>query len=312
MRAIDPEDRRRSERLPAAWCKFGFWMGPSRPGRLASLFSHCAAGFRTAGRASRLGAVAALAVVLVGCVSPQEPSPAGSRDHLLGWFKRTGDETLIPVFKRDGIYYSVCRGFEVPLRECPEGLEWAVTPSSMTGTKIGWDAASWTNYLTVMDAQASNFTDGRYGTGEREPLRRVAKPPGLVEAEARRPHTHDDFLGLYQPVWIPGMRIEIRKEGRRYFSQDRAYRNPGLWKPSGEPREVTPLPEQLGFTGFERHSSPQLLYNEALRRFEIVMTDAKLSPSIGRMPLARVPAPASCEGGDAPQPLARIGIPSWH
>lgn len=90
----------------------------------------------------------ALLIVLPGCVKPGAQSQTGPRDHLVGWFNLSGcDEqnqvvsghgTLIPVFKRDGTYYSVCRGGEVPLKECPEGLEWALTPSSMAGTKIGF------------------------------------------------------------------------------------------------------------------------------------------------------------------------------
>ena len=47
-------------------------------------------------------------------------------------------DTIIPVFKTDGTYYSVCRGFEIPLKQCPEGVEWAATPSSMVGTTIGY------------------------------------------------------------------------------------------------------------------------------------------------------------------------------
>ena len=255
-----------------------------------------------------------LLTVLSGCGEPGARSQAGPRDHLHGWYKVTKGDTLIPVFKRDGTYYSVCRGFEIPFKECPEGLEWALTPSSMVGTKIGWDAASKTAYLAVVDAQASNFTDGGYGTGEKEPMTRLDKPSGLLDAKARPPRTHDDFLGWYQLVWTPGVRIEIRKDGDRYFSQDREFGGPkpGSWTTRVEPRELTRLPDQLGFTGFDRKKRHRLVYNDTLNRFELVMGIEGTTSSIIRMPLARISAPSSPEGGRTPSPMVAIGIPSWH
>lgn len=262
--------------------------------------------------------------VLTGCVSPPGHPQGGNRDHLLGWFKLpgrnehkeviSGHDTLIPVFKRSGAYYSVCRGAEVLLQACPEGLEWAVTPSSMTGTKIGWDAVSKTAYLAVLDSQASNFTDGRYGVGDKQPLTRVNKPSGLLDAKARSPRTRDDFLGWFQPAWFPWVKIEVRKDGSRYVSQEWEFHGPepGSWQTSAETRPLTQLPDQLGFTGFERGGGPRLVYNGALKRFELVMTDPKRSTPEIRMPLARVPALASSGRQVLPPTAARIGIPSWH
>jgi hypothetical protein len=261
-----------------------------------------------------LALAASLVTLIGGCGKSPERSTATNRDHLVGWYKRSGGDTVIPVFMRDGTYYSVCRGVEVPLRPCPEGLEWAVTPSSMTGTKIGWDATSKTYYLAVMDGQASNFTDGRSGVGEKEPMTRIEKPPELLDAKARRPRTPDDLLGWYQPVWFPWVRIEIRKDGERYLSQDHEFRGatPGSWTTRLETRELTPLPDQLGFTGFERHGGRRLVYHAPLKRFELVMMDTKRTPAVIRMPLARVGAPSSPESDGAPQPRVMIGIPSWH
>lgn len=180
----------------------------------------------------------------------------------------------------------------------------------MVGTKIGWDAASKTHYLAVMDQQASNNSEGGYGREEMQPMTQIEKPSELLKAEARRPRTQDDFLGWYQPIWFPWVRIEIRKDGDRYVSQEHEFRGPkpGSWQTRVELRELTPLSDQLGFTGFERHSSPRLVYNEALKRFELVMT----TPSVIRMPLARISAPCSPEGDHAPPPTVAIGIPSWH
>jgi hypothetical protein len=269
-----------------------------------------AARLRKAGMGSHTALVIALVVAAAGCANP----PGGSRDHLLGWFKLTKGDTLIPVLKQAGTYYSVCWGVEIPLKECPEGLEWAVSPSSMTGTKIGWDAASNTPYLAVVDEQASNFTDGRYGVGEKEAMTRVDKPPRLLQAKARRPRAQEDFLGWFQPVWLPWVKITIRKDGDRYVNQDWELHGaePRSWKAHPETRELTPLPDQLGFGGFERHGGPRLVYNGALKRFELVMTDPKRQPSEIRMPLARLPATSSPELDASPSPAVPIGIPSWH
>lgn len=272
----------------------------------------------------RAVAAVALLVTLAGCGKPSERSQVGSRDHLLGWFKLpgrndrkeaiSGYDTLIPVFKRDGTYYSVCRGAEVPLKKCPEGLEWAAAPSSTDGAKIGWDASSGTYCLAVMDSLASNFTDGRDGVGEKEPMTRINRPKGLLNIKARRPRTNDEFIGWYQPLWFPGVRIQIRRDGDRYVSQwqDFSGPEPGSWKTHAKPLELTTLPDQLGFTGFERDNSIRLVYNDTLKRFEIMLAGKETNLSVIRMPLARVPAPASPECGRAPSPTARIGIPAWH
>ncbi len=255
----------------------------------------------------------ALFSVLTGCEQPST-EPVGPRDHLIGWYKVVKGDTIVPVFKRSGAYYSVCRGVEVPFKECPEGLEWALTPSSMVGTKIGWDAASKSPYLAVVDSQASNFTDDRYGVGEKEAIARVDKPSGLLDAKAKRLHVINDFIGWYQPVWFPCVRIEICKTNDRFFSQEHEFNGskPGAWETRVERRELTPLSDQLGFTGFDRKHRHHLVYNSDLNRFELVNSVEEKTPAVIRMPLARVPSPVSLEGGAAPAPLLRIGIPSWH
>lgn len=280
----------------------------------------CSTLSKIAGVAVRIAVVVSLATVMVGCVKPPERSHASKRDHLLGWFKLptrnekkqviSGHDTLIPVFEMDGTYYSVCRGFEIPLKESHEGFEWALTPSSMAGTKIGFDEASNAYYIVIEDAQLANNWQF-YVSGQKQSMTMTEKPSGLLDAKARRPRTNNDFLGWYQPVWFPWVRIEIRKDGDRYFSGEQEFHEPGIWKTSAEPRELTPLPNQLGLT-FERNSSDRLVYNEALKRFELMFERVETTPSVIRMPLARVSAPSSSEGGNAPPPTVAIGIPSWH
>jgi len=257
-----------------------------------------------------------IALGVSGCGPLTEPS-VGIRDHFLGWYKlpnrhyRTrkvipGGGTLIPVFKRDGTYYSLCRGFEVPLKECPEGLEWDLTESSMVGTKIGFNVISNKYYIIIEDARAQY--EGGYSTsGEKQFMTRVDKPSGLLDATARPPRTNDDFLGWYQPVWFPYV-IEIRKDGPKYLV---AYQEPdksGKWKTRDEPRELTPLPDRLGFTGFDRRNRNNLTYNKILERFELTKNTDDQGRFI-RMPLVRVsPHP---ELAAVPLPV-RIGIPFWH
>ena len=73
----------------------------------------------------------------------------------------------------------------------------------------------------------------------------------------------------------------------------------------GKPRELTTLPDKLGFTGLD------IIYNQAHNRFEIIMKgDGKEEPAILRMPLARNPAISPDSNSVLPQKI--IGIPSWH
>jgi len=68
-----------------------------------------------------MGAFVVAGMALTGCVSLTAPSQTGTRDHLVGWFKIQWSDTIIPVFKIEGTYYSVyCPGIKVPLKECPE------------------------------------------------------------------------------------------------------------------------------------------------------------------------------------------------
>ncbi len=216
-------------------------------------------------------------------------------------------ETLIPILKIDGTYYTVCRGFEIPLKESPEGLQWALTPSSMSETTIRFHGPSLPCSIRIVDRQRANFEDF-YHPDEMPPIpmTRVDRPPGLLDATARPPRTLDDFLGLFQPIWFPWVRWEIRKDGERYWEVEQNLDPPepsGAWTTRGRPYQLTPLSDQLGFTGFPG-APHRLTYNEALKRFELVGVDSGI-----RMPLARVaPLPVT----DAPLPPLPIGIPAWH
>jgi hypothetical protein len=161
------------------------------------------------------------------------PAPAPSQDEghdaMVGWYKllprdemtrRVIPDTgvLIPIFKLEGVYYTALRGVEAPLKECPGGLEWALK-TSLAGTTIRYHAASGTCSIRIVDSQRATF-DGSYHQDEMPfvPLTRVEKPSGLLDATAPPPQTLDDFLGTYQPIWLPWIRMEIRKEGNRYLS----------------------------------------------------------------------------------------------
>lgn len=247
------------------------------------------------------------------------PIQSADRDDLVGWFKLPsrnerhrvvpGAYTLIPVLMHGKYYFTVSwPGAEIPLKDCPDGLEWALTPSSMEGTKIRYDKASNMYSIIIVDYQAMNFTDS--DGPEWQPITKVDKPSGLLDAKARRPRTNDDFIGWYQFVWLP-IRYEIRKEGEKYIAAGQLFQGPGQWKPDEEPRKLNPLPDRLGFVMDERDKL-NLTYNEDLKRFELTLEDAKSERPVIRIPLARIPAPPSPEIDAVPEPSLRIGIPTWH
>lgn len=252
-----------------------------------------------------------LTLVGAGCRSAERETQRDARDNLLGWFQCVAGDRVVPVFKREGNYYSVCHGFEVPLTECADGLTWALQPSSMTGTTIGWNSTNGTPYLAVFDSQASNFTDGRYGVGDKEDLRRIEQPPTLHKARAQRPRRNEDFVGSFEAVWQPGVWIEIYREHGRYFERALVLRAQN-WERMGEPRELTPLPDQLGFTGFERNNRQRLIYNAALKRFEIVLPGDAKRREVLRMPLARASDRSGNEAAAVNSARMTIGIPSWR
>jgi len=246
---------------------------------------------------------------------------AGPRDHLLGWYKlpnrhyRTrevipGPGTLIPVFKTDGNYYSVCHGFEIPLKECPEGLEWALAPSSMAGTKIGFDEESNEYYIAIKDELLRNNSDYRFGCGEKQTMTRVGKPSWLLDATAEPPRTNDDFLGRYKPVWFP-IPLEIRKEGKKYLLlESQEADEPGVWKTQIEVQILTPIADRLGFVMSRRKDRcTSITYNKSLKRFELTKQRSKRRPEVIRMPLARVSPHTE---RTAITTLMILGIPSWN
>lgn len=243
--------------------------------------------------------------VLASCSTPTSQPQAGPRDYLLGWFHMTKRDHIIPVFQSKGTYYSVCRGFEIPLRECPAGLE-----SAAPTTTIGFDETSHHYYIIIEDEElAQQYQD--YIRGEKQSMTKIDKPLELFDAAAPPPASSDDFLGWYLPVWFPFPMWEIRKEGPTYLV---AYHEPdpsGIWHTEGQPYELTPLPDRLGFSGLERENNTyKLIYNEALHRFEI---ECAASPQVIRMPLAHYQAPpAPQELTPAMSVMAKIGIPIWH
>jgi hypothetical protein len=249
---------------------------------------------------------------VAGCRNMPAEESAQARDHLLGWYT-LADRTLIPVFKVGHTYYSVVHpGIEVPLKEAPGGLEWALTPSSMVGTKIGSNEKSNEVYISIVDAIREHHEES-FVSGEKQPMTRVGKPSWLLDATVSPPHTHDDFLGWYQPVWSLHCRLEVRKEGKRYLTETQILRErgkAGSWVPHGGPHVLSMLPGRLGFVMKQKDRVEyHILYNESARRFEL--TPPKADATLSRIPLARI-APPSSEKESVPSPRMRIGIPSWH
>ncbi len=248
-----------------------------------------------------------LTIVLAGCSSPATHTAKDTSDSLAGWYKMTDRETLIPVIERDGDWFSVCRGFETPFKEVPGGLEWAFEPSSMMGTKIGFNEESKSYYIIVEDSQFANFYED-YVSGDVKPLTRIEKPKGLPDPTIRPPGSLDDFTGWYMPVYYPWFAYEIRKEGDKYILQGEYLVPDG--GPEEAPRELTPLSDPMGFTGFDNRNRNQLIYNKDFKRYELfALPKDKGSPPL-RMPLVRIEAPSSVDKDKLPR--MEIGIPSWH
>jgi len=253
-----------------------------------------------------------IALVVVAYGNTMAGQPTGARDHLLGWYK-LADRALIPIFKIERTYYTVVHpGIEIPLKECPEGLQWALAPSSMVGTKIGSHGESNDVYISIVDTVRVNHEES-FVSGEKQPMTRVGKPSWLLDATAPPPRAHDDFLGWYQPVWCPYIRLEIRKEGKRYLAEFQILREPdetGSWTPDGEPHELSLLRNRLGFVMKEIDGvTHHIVHNESAEQFEL--TGPNMDARVSRMPLARVAAPTS-KKPPVPSPRMRIGIPYWN
>lgn len=245
-------------------------------------------------------------------VDGMDSIPSGSYDHFIGWFALAnrdeqnriveGTGKLIPFFKINGTYYSVCRGFEIPFKERGDGLEWDLTPSSMEGTRIGFDEGSNTYTMVIDDAQLEHHWQF-YNRGEKKPVTKVEPPAGLLDPTTARPRARDDFAGWYQAVWFWPMIFEIRKEGGKFFISQQEL-GEGEWTL----RELTPLADPLGFTGFDKGNEHRFVFHEALKRFELTKTSGS---SVIRMPFARIASPQTPEGRTEP-PKVAIGIPTWH
>jgi len=265
-----------------------------------------------------------IALTLVGSGTALSDESADARDRLCGWYKLTKGNRLIPVFKIDGTFYTVMSrgGFETPLQECPDGLEWPCKPpSSMVGTKIGFNEESKDIYISIVD-QNREYQDASFTSGKKQFMTPIAKPSWLREATAQPARTYDDFLGWYEPVWCPYIRVQIRREGGKYLLAVQLLETAGAknsWVPHGKQYELTALPDRPGFAmGLEHEEdleqeglTVRLLYSTTRRRFELQLSSVAAKAPVHRMPLARIPSP-SPEKGAAPLPPMDIGIPSWE
>jgi len=159
----------------------------------------------------------------------------GSPDDLVGWYELEAGRTVIPVFQYDEGYYSTSGwGFEVPLKECPEGLKIDRWPLHLIGTTIGFDRESNEYYLELKDSRG--HIKYEFGTPGRQKLTRIDRPSWIIDPETEPPQTNDDFLGWYQPAWCLWLRTEIRKEGDLYIGVSQVCdRLEGAWRPDGDP-----------------------------------------------------------------------------
>lgn len=251
-----------------------------------------------------------LLAVLAGCRVVEPVRYVDPADLLTGYFQieqqqrnRKLPATVIPVLKIDEMYYSVCRGFEVPFKAGPGGLEWAMEGSSMKGTTIGCRPGG-EYFIVIRDSQSEMFTmdsEGEHDTGPR-PMRRIDKPASVLDPTAPAPRSNDDFAGCYQPRWFPYYRITIRKEGEKYLADAIIMEEKDRWRQDSKTVELAPFSDRLGFDNFDQRHTIE--YNGQLKRYEMVKST---TPPI-RMPLVRIDPSASSIDWHTPV----IGIPSWH
>jgi|GEM_PF-2785969 len=257
----------------------------------------------------------ALGIGLVGCHRATGPSSDSSkpdnRKLVADWFQMppvsgiNRQNTLIPVLRIGGNYYTTYRGLEIPLQKTPEGLKWNLLPSPLADTTIGYFGPSYPCSIRVVDRTRVNL-DPSYSPDAAPPvlMTKANEPDGLLEATAAKPRKLDDFVGVYYPVWFPWFRLEIRKDGNQYLSVEQVLASlepPLQWTPRGRAQMITPFADGLGFVGFpgDPHS---LVYNETLKRFELVRADNGL-----KMPLAKLPPKK-----EITLPTLPIGIPTWN
>lgn len=260
-----------------------------------------------------------LAMLCVSIITTECGTLAGTssdgRDYLIGWYHlpnrhystrkiTPGPGCLIPVSKRDGGYYSISRGIEIPLKECPEGLEWGLTNSSMKGTKIGLDAASKEPYIILEDSNAQ-FEGGISTNGEKQFMTKTNKPSGLLDPTAKPPQTKGDFVGCYLPAYFPAYRWIVTKDGDKYHLEGQTARKNGWKTEQRESATLKPLTDKLGFA-WDGERQIRLVFNHNLKRYECL-----LGPDNGSltMPIVRV-SPSLPPGTGAGTAL--IGIPAWH
>ncbi|MCC6354972.1 MAG: hypothetical protein IT577_13870 [Verrucomicrobiae bacterium] len=256
-----------------------------------------------------------LGLAATGCGPVAGPAP-GSHDPLLGWYRLPdysryqrvlpGPGTLIPVFKREGTYFSICRGVEVPLKGSPDGLEWAMLPSSMEGTRVGLDEASGRPYLVIHDSLRQYEADWSTA-GEQQFMERIDRPPWLLDPTAKPPRSLEDFLGSFVPAWFPYFRGTVCRDGDGYGLRGEYVKDGGWEFHPEEAAALRPLPDELGFAWPKGKIA--LVFNLALRRYECVMGD-EASGRV-RMPLVRT-AVSDRELPPGVPPPMRMGIPSWH
>lgn len=241
------------------------------------------------------------------------PADDASHDHFIGWYRlprraqgslevieKGPPRAFIPILKRNGTYYSVCRFFEMPMKAIPGGLEWDLKPSSMVGTKITYDPQTKQYTFKVNDSAAQGH-DGEV-SGLLEPVEKVDAPLTVLDPTTTAPAKNDDFVGWYQAVWEPAIRYHITRQGDKFMAEGQIV---GMDDRNRPAFEIQPLTDALGFKMDSRGES-QLIYNTQRQRYEISSPKAGIS-----MPLKRTDAEPS---KDLPKlrDQVPVGIPSWN
>ena len=248
-----------------------------------------------------------------GCNSSGKNKPGMYEDRIIGWY-RLGEvienpdinnkQKIVPIFKRSNEFYTICRGFEMPLRRSPVGLVWDFKPSSMEGTSFLFCGPSWPCNLKVYDSQLVGMD--WYEPGKKYRLTKIPDPECLSDIKEEKPVGIDDFVGEYTPIYFPYYKIIISKKEDVFLHQ---YSQVGVisgkpeWSAPSRPIKIEPLDENNGFLVVENRAKNYLMYSEQLERYEVIIGQTGL-----RCPLRKIEE----DSGDFNLPEVEMGIPSWN
>jgi hypothetical protein len=139
-------------------------------------------------------------------------------------------------------------------------------------------------------------------------MTRIEKPSWLLDAVIGPPKTNDDFVGCFEPQWFPYFRQVLQKDADTYKVTYMELDQNLRWQPESEIIHLLPLSDKLGFANVFPEAENHLIYNNSLKRFELIMMG---KPSVLRLPLVKM-SESQAARTPTTNEINPIGIPTWH